>query len=228
MVYEYGVMKRQRSREKVLISLKTGPKRFKDLEKETELSAAGLNDIRKILLEEKVIESTLLDGKSAYKITKKGKDSLLKYNNLSFDINEIKSRDGVYFRDHSTLNGGINTSKLSWGIRSDLTVDKKINKLNLLSSDDVVDIEKLVYEKLKKNISKNKLKKNEIGKLILGFSIDYSQLLQSINEKALEYYEIMSKEEITLLNKMDADIESLTEKDKKRLETLRSKTYKKL
>ena len=49
-------MRRERSRNKVLNSLKDSPKRFKDLEKETGLSAAGLNDVRKIMLEEKVIE----------------------------------------------------------------------------------------------------------------------------------------------------------------------------
>ena len=46
-------MRRERSRNKVLISLRNSPKRFTDLEKETNLSAAGLNDIRIILLEEK-------------------------------------------------------------------------------------------------------------------------------------------------------------------------------
>ncbi len=228
MVSDNVSVRRERSRNKVLISLSNSPKRFKDLEKETGLSAAGLNGIRIILLEEKVIESTLIDGKPAYKITKKGKNSLLKYNNLSFDVNEIKSRGGVYLRNYSTLNGGITSSKLSWGIRSDLTMDKQINSLSLLSSKDVEYIEKLVYKKLEYNISKRKITQDKIGKMVLGFSIDYNQLLQSVKEKSLRYYEEMSNEEITLLNKLDSNIENMTKKEKKRLETLRKQTYEKI
>jgi len=221
-------MRRERSRNKVLNSLKDSPKRFKDLEKETGLSAAGLNDVRKIMLEEKVIESTLLDGKPAYKITKKGKNSLSKYNTLAFEINEIKSQNGIYRRDYSSLNGGINTSQLSWGIRSDLTCTKQIEKLNLLSSSDVEEIEKFLYKKLEQNILKNKLSDDQIGEIVLGFSVGIPQVLQSIKEKSLTYYENMSKEEIKLLNKLDDDPKSMTQKEKNRLDVLRIQTYKKL
>jgi predicted transcriptional regulator len=220
-------MRRERSRNKVLISLRNSPKRFTDLEKETNLSAAGLNDIRIILLEEKIIESTLLDGKPAYKITKKGTNALSKYNSLSFDIDEIKSRDGVYQRDYSVLNGGMITSELQWGIRSDLISDKPIDKLNLLSSSDVEDLEKFLYDKLKHNISKSKISENKIGEMVLGFSISLPKVLESIKKKSLLYYENMSKEEIKILNKLSDD-ERLTVPEKKRLETLRKQTQKKI
>ena len=84
----------EKSRYKVLKSLKNEPKRFKELQKETELSAAGLSKILKILTSEKEIEPTLIEGKPRYKSTKKGIISLGNYFTLSYDIDEIRSRGG--------------------------------------------------------------------------------------------------------------------------------------
>ena len=66
------------------------------------------------------------------------------------------------------------------------------------------------------------------GKMVLGFSMDYNEIRKSIDQKSLEYVENMSKEEAKLLLKYSDEPENITDKDVKRLETLREKTYEKI
>jgi len=228
MVSKTTDIRREKSRNKVLISLQNSSKRFKDLEKETELSPAGLSAILKLLTTEKEIEPTLIDNKSGYKLTKKGKFSFDELFLLSHDIDEIRSRDGKHYRNYSHLWGSIISCGLHWGIESDLTLDKEINKLNLLQSDDVREIEELVFKKITNNIKKKKLNEEQFGKMVLGFSIDYNTLIKSIKENSLTYIEHISKEEQKLLEKMEDNIENMTNKEIKRLDVLRKKTYEKI
>ena len=65
-------MKRERSQNKIINSLKKEPKRFTDLKKETGLSDAGLNETLKVMKKENVIETILVDDKQKYRLTKKG------------------------------------------------------------------------------------------------------------------------------------------------------------
>ena len=64
--------------------------------------------------------------------------------------------------------------------------------------------------------------------MVLGFSIDYNELVKSIEGKSLAYINNMSKEEVRLLGKIDGSPDSLTEKEGKRLVVLRKKTYEKI
>ena len=221
-------MKRERSRNKVLISLQKDPKRYVDLEKETDLSPAGLSKILKIMKEENVIESILVDGKAKYKLTKKGTISLEEYRTLSYDINEIRTRGGKHHWDYSTLHGTILSSGLNWGIESELTLDNDVKDLKLLQPKDVIEIEELVFKKINNNLKKRKLKKVQFGKMVLGFCIDHNDLIKSIKEKSLAYINHMSKEEGKIFSKIDGSPDSLTEKEVKRLEVLRKKTYEKI
>lgn len=212
----------------VLNALKIKPQGFGSLEKSTGLSAAGLNDIRKILLNEKLIESTIIDGKKAYKITEKGTISLGSYPYLAHLINAIHSRDGKYHYDYSRTTGSIMSLDLPWGILTDLTYDKELEDLNLLSQNDVLEIEKLLYEKIRNNIKKRKLNKEQIGKMVLGFYIDYNEVIKSFKEKSLEYSDNSFEEEWELRTKMDGDPESFTAKEAQKLTKLREKTYEKI
>lgn len=221
-------MKRERSKNMIINELKNGPKRFTDLQNETGLSAVGLNDTLKMMKNENIVESVLIDDKQKYRLTKKGENIIEKYSYLSNDINAIRFRYGTHIRDYSRLWGSILSSELNWGIESDLTLDNDIKDLNLLEPNDVAEIEKFVYEKLAKNINKDKVKKVENGKMILGFSIDYNELVKSIKEKALAYYNHISEEEWKLLEKIDGSPDCLTEKEGKRLVILRKKTYEKI
>ena len=220
--------RRELSRNKVLNSLRKSPKRFKELLADTELTPSGLNEIRKILLDEKLIEHILIDGKEGYGITKKGTISLANYPYLAYLIDNIHSRDGRYHSDYTTTTGSILFLNLPWGIHSDLTYDKDIEKLNLLSPKDVLEIEKLLFEKISYNIKKKKLNKEQIGKMVLGFDINYVEVLKSIKEKSLAYSDNSFKEEWDLRLKLGGDPEDLTEKEHKKLSALRKKTYEKI
>jgi len=228
MITKTSDVRREFSRYKVLKSLKNEPKRFKDLQKEAELSPAGLTTILKLLTSEKEIEPTFIDGKAGYKLIKKGTISLGDYFTLSYEIDEIRSRGGKHFRDYSSLWGSIISTGLPWGIESDLTVDKEISTLNLLQPKDVAEIEELVFKKINDNIKKRKLNEEKFGKMVLGFSIDYYDLIESIKQKSLAYYNHMSKDEEKILSKIDGSPDSLTEKEFERFKKLREKTYEKI
>ena len=221
-------MTRERSRNKVLIALKKEPMRFTDLKTETKLSAVGLTSILKILQEEKEITQELIENKIKYKLTKKGTISLSDLNFLSITLTNIKSRNGKYYSTYSQLNPSMNSSSLPWGIESDLTIDKEIDSLNLLKRSDVSEIEELLFRKISKNISKKMIDKKLIGEMVLGFTIDYPELIQSIKRQSLDYMNNISEKESKLLNKFEIDPESLTEKELKRMNVLREETRKKL
>lgn len=221
-------MKRERSRNKVFIALKNEPKRFTDLENDVDLSAVGLTAILKILSEEGEIGLKLIDNKKKYYLTKKGTISVSDLNFLSIGLENIKSRDGKYHSTYSRLYPSMISSSLPWGIDSDLIVDTEIDDLNLLTREDVNEIEKLLFRKMSKNILKRKFDEKLIGKMILGFTIDYTELIESIKKQSLDYMENISKEELLLLNKYEDDPESLSQKELKRMNTLRIKTREKI
>ena len=221
-------MKRERSRNKVIIALNHEPKRFTDLQKDTGLSAVGLTSILKILQEEKEIKLELIDNKKKYKLTKKGTISVADLNFLSIGLDNIKTRNGKYYSTYSRLNPNMTSSSLPWGIESDLTIDKEIDSLNLLTRSDVAEIEELLFRKLSKNIPKKKLTEKFLGQMILGFTIDYNELTQSIKKHSLDYYENISKEELKLLDKYEDDPETITKSELERMKILRKETYEKI
>lgn len=221
-------MKRERSKSKIINSLQKEPKRFKDLQKETGLSAVGLSDTLKVMKDDNMVETILAGGYNKYRLTKKGETIIEKFLYLSYDIDAIRSRYGEHHRDYSTLYNTIVASGLPWGIESDLTLDNEVKDLKLLQPKDVIEIEELVFKKIYNNVKKRKLKKIQFGKMVLGFNIDYNELVKSIEGKSLAYINHMSEEEVRLLGKIDGSPDSLTEKEGKILVILRKKTYAKI
>lgn len=221
-------MRRERSKGLIIKSLEKEPKRFKELQSETELSAVGLSDTLKVMKDENMVETILEGRNNKYRLTKEGENVIEKFLYLSYDINAIRSRYGEHRRDYSTIYNTMLASRLPWGIESDLTLDSEIKDLKLLQPKDVIEIEELVFKKIANNLKKKKTKKVEFGKMILGFSIDYNELIKSIEKKSLAYINHISKEEIKLHEKFDGSPDSLTEKEYKRLEKLRNKTYSKI
>jgi len=222
----YGT-KREKSVNKIINALKKEPKRFNELQKETGLSAVGLSDTLKVMKNYNMIETILVNDKQKYRLGKKG-EIITKYLYLSYDIDAIRYRHGMHERDYSSLWNSILASQLHWGIESDLTVDNEIKDLKLLSPKDVMDIEELIFRKISNNIKAKKVKKVEFGKMVLGFSIDYNELIISIKQKSLDYINHMTKEEIKIVNKIDGSPDCLTEKEGKRLQVLSKKTYEKI
>ena len=218
----------EKNQNTVLNKLKNKPLGFCDWVKSTGFSETGLNNIRKRLLEKKFIVQVIIDGKKGYAITKQGQTSLDNYPYLGYLTEQIFSRDGLYHSDYSTTMGTVLSMGLPWGIQSDLTYDKEIMGSDLISSKDVIEIENILYKKISDNLKKKKIKKEQIGNMILGFNINCENLLKSVSEQSLDYVDNVSKEESKLLSKYSVDPESLTEKELKRLNVLNKKTREKI
>ena len=217
-------LRREKSRNKILFALKEGSKRFVDLKRETGLSPRGLNDIRKILLEENLIQQT---NSKAYELTEKGKE---KSNIVSqFDAKtEIKIDLSETNWDYSRMNGSLTALHLPWGISSELIKDKKINHYEILSSEDVGDIEELIFNKLVKNKVNEKYFNKKNKKMVISFELDLEQVSDSIEKQSLEYVKNITDEEANLLEQYELDPENVTPKDIQRMKTLREQTYKKI
>ncbi len=224
-------MEKRANQDKILKSLQSEEKSYTQLKLELtpEFSPATLAKHIKELLATREIEPSMQNGKRVYKLGDKGiinpADIMLAISYLK----NIKKRGGGIQHDYSQLEGSIVSSSLPWGISSYLLMDNDLKNIKILTREDVGDIEKLIFNKIKHNI-KNVKQKGIVtqGNYQLGFNVDYAQLLESIKADSLEYYAIMSKEEGNLLSKIDDDPESVTSEDIKRLESLREKTYKKI
>ena len=219
-----NTMKREMSVSKVIRELRKGAKRFKDLEEDTGLSPAGLNETLKMMKKNRMIEKNIVDKKQLYRLTGKGEN----YNpSISYDITPIQLRSGSNYRDYSRLRMDIRSRGFDWGIESVMTVDKDIENLKLLEPKDVMEIEELIYKKMKNNMIKNKKIINN-GKMVLSFSMDYNEIRKSIDQKSLEYMENMSKEEANLIMKKVEDPDEFTDKEGKRWIALQKKTLEKI
>ena len=224
-------LKKRKNQDKILQLLQSEEKSYTQLELElkSEFSSATLAKHIKELLRTRDIEPSIQNGKPVYKLGDKGiinpADIMLATNYLK----NIKKRGGNIQYDYSHLEGSVVSSSLPWGISSYLVIDDDLKNIKLLTREDVGDIEKLIFNKIKHNL-KTKKQKGVVtqGHFQLGFNVDYVQLLESITANSLEYYAIMSKEEGDLLSKIDDDPGSVTSEDIKRLESLREKTYKKI
>jgi len=221
-------MKRERSRNKVFKALKNEPRRFTDLEVDTGLSAVGLTSILKILQKEGEIKLELIDNKKKYVLTKKGTISVSNLNLLSMNLEKIISDEGKYYSTFSGLTPSMHSCGLAWGIDSALALDKNIDSMDLLSRKDVGNIEEFIFKTISNKIPKKKLDEKIIGKMILGFTINYSELIKSIKNKSLDYMNNITKEELKLLSKYEDDPESLTKKEFKRMNDLGIKTREKI
>jgi len=203
--------------------LEAGPQTFGALQDKYR-KGSSMNRIRIELLSDEKIEQTYLDGKPAYAITKKGKDSLLSFGIIGMLINEILGQGGIYHEDYSVWRGSMYYNQLPWGIQDDLVYDKKLAKYNPITKETASSIQKLLYSSIKEDFKNKKIKLDEHkdGRVILGFMIDYKDLVKSIKENSMEYVEIMTEKEKDILAKYEDD--SLTDDDISEHKRLRNLT----
>lgn len=164
-----------------------------------------MNRIRKELLAEVKIEQTYLDGKPAYQITKKGKNSLLSFGIIGMLINEILGQGGIYHEDYSVWRGSMYYNQLSWGIQDDLVYDKRLEKYNPITKETANNLHQTLYRNIIQD-AKNRnitLDESKTGRVILGFMIDYQDLVHSIKEKSLDYMDAMTDKEENILAKYE-------------------------
>ena len=174
---------REENRNKILSLLKNdGPQRFSDLEKSIGFSPAGLTKILNELLEKKKIIKIVKDNKLAYSIKKGVRlDEILFLGRILY---EIKEKGGKIYTDYTHSREDLSPDKVPWGIESHLTLDKKINEKNLnpFSKKDVAEMEQFLYKRVMHNVKKRKIKTDEHqeGTIVLGFRIDYGELISGI------------------------------------------------
>jgi arginine repressor len=188
-------IKKRKNQNKILELLQSEEKSYTQLELELKLELKSsfthttLAKHIKELLATREIELVMQNGKRVYKLGDKGiinpADIMLAANYLK----NIKKRGGIIQYGYSHLEGSIISSSLPWGILSYLVMDKDLKNIKLLTREDVGDIEKLIFDKIKHNIKNDKWKGIITqGNFQLGFNVDYAQLLESFNADSLEYY----------------------------------------
>lgn len=225
----HQIMKKEKNQNKIIELINLGEKTNKQLQSTLPFTHTTLAKHLKDLTKRREIKKGIRNGEVVYKLSDKGIITLNDISHLSAYLEEIKKRGGEADFDYSRIQLELISSSLPWGISAHLIIDKDLKKLELLTREDVREIEKILFKKLAHNLKRKKLKtKINSGELEIGFNINYSELLKSIDKDSLNYFEIMSDEESKLLFKFDDDPESFTNKDKKQLQKLREKTYEKI
>jgi hypothetical protein len=176
-------MEKEFNQGKILELIKSEGKTNKQLLNELPFTSTTLAKHLNELLERREIKKEILNGEKVYVLGDKGIISPIDISHLSHYLEEIKKHDGLARYDYSRLWGETLSSSLSWGIISHLITDKDLNDGNIFSSDDMRDVEKLIFSKITHNIKTKKIKKQvEKGDCVIGFSINYEEILKSLNE----------------------------------------------
>ena len=227
--YFYQAKVRERNRAIILKILEDGPKRFTDLKNLTNFSPRGLTTILNDLREDKKIHKILYKEKEAYELTKKGLTSLHEITKIGFVSDGIEEAGGKYYHDYSTTWGEMMFCRLPWGIQDDLVLDKRIGeKLNPFSKQFLTDLQGFIFEKIRDVVKRKKINLDQStkGEIILAFTIDYKEFVESINQNSLEYFKNISKEELKLLEMMEEG--PLTDKEFEMFEKIRKRTRSKI
>ena len=179
------------NRSGVMTCLKDEAKRFKDLKKMTGLSPMGLTKILSGLEEEGLIGRKTEGRWSSYILTRKGEKMLFKMTTLDMIISKIQDDGGKYHHDYSDAKGSMELSGLVWGIQDDLVIGKDIGeKDNPMLPGIVRSTQAHIFREIKSAVKNNliKLDEKKKGQMVLGFVIDYDDLVKSINDDSLSQY----------------------------------------
>ncbi len=230
MSYDTQKRIKEENRTKIRLELRDSPKRFKDLLKSTGFSPTGLTKILKEMVSENKIQKTLHEGKEAYSLSKKQLRDFDDFFNVAHTINSIISKGGKQHHDYSQLQTSMLFIEFPWGIESSIIVDKNLQKINPIRIEDVSKIEETLFQLIRDNAYNGKIKldRNKQGKIVLCFDVDYSKLIESLDENSLEYYHNMEKREWKFLEKIGNEPETMTDKEWKQWRELRQKTLRKI
>ena len=184
---------------------KYGPKRFKELEQLTGKSPRGLNIMLKDLLAEKKIEKIIHEGHQAYAMTKKGIEKFKTLEMIYRGRTEMLEEGGQYHDDYSKEYLSVLSTYYPWGIEDDLILDKTMIDVNPITRDTAIAMNEFLFERIADDVKNKKIKldKTKRGSVIFEFSIDYSELIKSIEQDSLKKYRKVTKEELDICENMD-------------------------
>jgi len=179
------------NRSGVMVCLKDEAKRFKDIKEMTGLSPMGLTKILSGLEDDGLIGRKTEGRWSSYVLTRKGEKILFKMTTLDMIIGKIQDDGGKYHHDYSGAKASMELSGLPWGVQDDLVIDKEIgDKDNPLLPGIVRSTQAHMYREIKSAAKNNliKLDEKKKGQMVLGFVIDYDDLVKSISNDSLAQY----------------------------------------
>lgn len=223
--YYYQHEVRRRNRERILSLLNEGPKRFTDLLNESKLSPKGLTAILKDLENQKKIKRVVHEKKQAYELTKKGIAILTGHYLLRTMIESLEKKGSQYYENYSNVQYSTWFCRLPWGIDDELIIENSIGeKFNPITKDIAAALNEELYKRIKEKIIKKELPidKNRKGLLLLCFTIDYKDLIDSIEQNSLEYVNKITGHELDILEKLEhgtankEDVKEIVDMRKKR------------
>jgi DNA-binding HxlR family transcriptional regulator len=178
----------------VLSLLKDETMRFSELQDLSGMSPRGLAKVLADLSDSKLISREIKGRWPAYIITKKGRDTLSETMTLGIISDEIVKADGQYFHDYSKIYSSIEKSG-PWGIQDDVIINKELEKeipkfLYKIIKDTHVNIYKKFQDVMDTDADPMKVINQRI---VVGFVIDTTGLLQSIKEDSIEILEQLDK-----------------------------------
>lgn len=218
---------KEQNRARIVRLLGTGSKRFTDLLNETGFSPRGLTTmLNDLVTAHKIEKTTLENGKEAYKATKSGESWLMKYIGIVSMANFLRDEGADYYEDRSFMRGSMYFYEMPWGVQDDIMVDRDLE--NPITKETAFELQRLLYKRIKEDYKNNKvqLDPSKRGNILLGFMIDYEELVKSIQQNSLEYSESISKRELDILYKREKG--TVTEADMEELAKLKQKTLQKL
>lgn len=186
--YKYQ-KKRQEENEIQVISVleREGPRRFNELKQLVGRAPRGLSITLDNLIRKREVEKFIDDktGNVCYRSTPKGRKYFHDIFTLPFTLSWIEEKGGKFYSDYSGIHDDMWFCYLPWGIRDDLAITKDIEKNNPISKEFVTELQQYIFKKLRSEIKSKKdmLDSEKNGTIVLGFEIDYKELIQSIKHK---------------------------------------------
>jgi len=224
----YASEKRNLREVEVLKFLQSGPKTFTQIQEKFGFYPPTVHRLINSLFEGEKIEPTRYKGKAAYEITKKGIINIQKIGLLGWITNQILEDGGIYFEDHSKMQGTMWQTRLTWETMDDLILDKNLEKINPITQETAKKLQEVLYNSIKEDAKKGRIKLDNTkdGRLVFGFHIGYKGLVRSIFEQSLDYLDNISEKEIDLLDKMEG--ETITKEEVEEFNKIRQKTREKI
>ena len=185
---------------------KFGPQRFSELEKKSGKSPRGLNNMLKDMLNDKKIHKVIHNGHQAYDLTEVGNTSLTNLDYILRGKRNMIVDGGALYTNYSTVEPSIMFCHLPWGIDDELVLDKNISdEINPITKDTAIAVQKFLFKKLLSDVKKKKIKldKKRNGSITFELSVDYKELVKSLEMNSLKIYENITKEELDLYEKTD-------------------------
>lgn len=192
--------KKSRNIETIISALNTGPKQFKDLDKMFEFSQTTLSKHLKELEQSKIVKKEIQGGRIVYVLTRKGENAYNEIFLLENQLAEIKERNGKYLSGGTPLQKDMD-EPLFWPAVTHLALDKNIENIFLMIPKEYLfNIQENLVLNMLYNIKKRNLHldENKDGKIILGISIEYSDLVKMVKYNSYEKWKKLWNKEKTI------------------------------